>query len=65
MRGREAKARKRREGETGRRREEGREMARYVVGWVERWQDGVTRVGANGEAKGEGHEEGEMGTEPK
>ncbi|KAI0707127.1 hypothetical protein C8Q76DRAFT_629102 [Earliella scabrosa] len=65
VRGREAKGRKRSEGETGRRREEGREMARYVVDWVERWQDGVTRVGANGEAKDEGHEEGEMGTEPK
>ena len=64
VRGREAKARKRREGETGRRREEGREMARYVVDWVERWQDGVARVGANGEAKPKAHEEGEMGTEP-
>lgn len=41
MRGREAKARKRREGETGRRTEEGREMARIVVDWVGRWKEGV------------------------
>ncbi|KAI0787436.1 hypothetical protein C8Q74DRAFT_1251708 [Fomes fomentarius] len=41
VRGREAKARKRREGETGRRTEEGREMARFVVDWVGRWKEGV------------------------
>ncbi|KAI0749755.1 hypothetical protein C8Q80DRAFT_1232487 [Daedaleopsis nitida] len=39
QRGREAKARKRQEGETGRRKEEGREMAQYVVDWVWRWKD--------------------------
>lgn len=41
QRGREAKARKRQEGETGRRNEEGREMAQYVVDWVGRWKDAM------------------------
>ncbi|KAI0635610.1 hypothetical protein C8Q77DRAFT_1098495 [Trametes polyzona] len=39
--GREAKARKRREGETGLRQKEGARMAREVVEWVERWKEGV------------------------
>ncbi|RPD68439.1 hypothetical protein L226DRAFT_540699 [Lentinus tigrinus ALCF2SS1-7] len=39
--GLEAKARKRQVGETGKRAEEGREMAQYVVDWVGRWQAGV------------------------
>ncbi|TFK79670.1 hypothetical protein K466DRAFT_592274 [Polyporus arcularius HHB13444] len=44
-RGREAKARKREIGETGKRKEEGREMAQYVVDWVGRWQAGVAAHG--------------------
>ena len=48
-RGREAKARKRQVGETGRRAEEGREMARYVVDWVGRWQAGVVAQGREGD----------------
>ena len=40
-RGAAAKARKRAEGETGRRTAEGRDMARTVVDWVQRWQAGV------------------------
>ncbi|KAI0682663.1 hypothetical protein C8T65DRAFT_750271, partial [Cerioporus squamosus] len=51
--GREAKARKRKVGDTGKRKEEGREMAQYVVDWVGRWQAGVA---ANGCAQGEGWE---------
>lgn len=35
--GKEAKARKRLEGETGKRTEEGRMLAKQVVGWVEEW----------------------------
>ncbi|TBU33505.1 hypothetical protein BD311DRAFT_684943 [Dichomitus squalens] len=42
-RGREEKTRKREEGETGRRAEEGREMAGYLVDWVGRWQAGVAQ----------------------
>ena len=40
-RGREDKRRKREEGETGKRAEEGREMARYLMDWIGRWQAGV------------------------
>ncbi|KAI0649439.1 hypothetical protein C8Q79DRAFT_1109617 [Trametes meyenii] len=43
--GREAKARKRREGETGARAREGAKMAAEVVEWVARWQEGVRREG--------------------
>ena len=35
--GRDAKATKRLEGETGKRSEEGREMATTVIDWVHRW----------------------------
>ncbi|KAI1796995.1 hypothetical protein LXA43DRAFT_911338 [Ganoderma leucocontextum] len=67
LKGREGKERKRREGETGRRAEEGREMARYLVEWVGRWQAGVAR--ADGEPaktssegmNGNGVVEGEAG----
>ncbi|KAI0360209.1 hypothetical protein OH77DRAFT_911072 [Trametes cingulata] len=41
--GRDAKARKRREGETGWRGREGAAMAREVVEWVARWKEGVER----------------------
>ena len=37
--GKEAKARKRFEGETGKRKEEGRQLARQVIEWVEEWQE--------------------------
>ncbi|KAI0326951.1 hypothetical protein GY45DRAFT_1309622 [Cubamyces sp. BRFM 1775] len=43
--GRAAKMRKRAEGETGRRMEEGGRMAREVVEWVERWKAGVADSG--------------------
>ncbi|KAH9856604.1 hypothetical protein C2E23DRAFT_866009 [Lenzites betulinus] len=46
--GREAKAAKRREGETGLRRKEGARMAREVVEWVGRWKAGV-ETAAGGE----------------
>ncbi|KAI0768005.1 hypothetical protein BD413DRAFT_479847 [Trametes elegans] len=39
--GRERKAQKRCEGETGKRRVEGEQMAREVVEWVERWKEGA------------------------
>lgn len=41
QKGKELKARKRKEGETGKRREEGREMAKGLVEWVERWKESV------------------------
>ena len=37
--GKAAKALKRQEGETGKRAAEGKEMATYLVDWVERWKD--------------------------
>lgn len=37
MKGKEAKARKREEGETGRRQAEGKEMAEMLVDWVKEW----------------------------
>ena len=42
--GRAAKMRKRAEGDTGRRKEEGARMAKEVVEWVESWKDGVAQV---------------------
>ena len=36
--GKERKARKRAEGETGKRREEGRKMAKEITEWVGRWK---------------------------
>lgn len=42
--GKEAKTRKRREGETGRRAAEGKEMAEGLVAWVERWKGGEIAV---------------------
>ena len=65
VRGREGKERMRREGESGRREEEGREMARGLVEWVERWQAGVAaQLQADGEPEkmnGNGVVEGEAG----
>ena len=42
QKGADAKARKRQEGETGKRKQEGLEMARGLVNWVDRWKAGVT-----------------------
>ena len=50
--GRDAKARKRAEGETGRRAAEGRAMARRLVDWVGRWQAGVLLQDASGLLEG-------------
>ncbi|KAM5537184.1 hypothetical protein V8D89_009117 [Ganoderma adspersum] len=69
VRGREGKERMRREGESGRREEEGREMARGLVEWVGRWQAGVAQLQADGESEktsvgqmnGNGVVEGEAG----
>lgn len=47
MRGNKAKARKRQEGETGKRREEGREMASVLLGWLDRWKAGVYTMDDN------------------
>lgn len=41
MRGKDVKAKKRKEGETGKRREEGREMARGLLDWLDRWKAGT------------------------
>ena len=44
--------------------EEGREMARGLVEWVERWQAGVAQLQADGEPEkmnGNGVVEGEVG----
>jgi len=41
LKGRERKARKRREGETGRRKQEGRVMAQTIVDWVGKWKEAV------------------------
>ncbi|CDO74499.1 hypothetical protein BN946_scf184979.g54 [Trametes cinnabarina] len=51
--GREAKARKRAEGETGRRSAEGRQMACEVVEWVRRWKAGVGEASAKQDAVGD------------
>lgn len=40
LKGREAKARKRAEGETGKRAREGKEMAEGLVSWIKRWKTG-------------------------
>lgn len=42
--GKEAKTRKRKEGETGKRATEGKEMAEGLVAWVERWKSEETVV---------------------
>ncbi|KAI8980058.1 hypothetical protein BD414DRAFT_420926 [Trametes punicea] len=42
--GREAKARKRAEGETGKRCAEGRRMANEVVEWVRKWKTGIAEM---------------------
>ncbi|TCD72001.1 hypothetical protein EIP91_000133 [Steccherinum ochraceum] len=41
QKGKERKARKREEGETGKRKTEGREMAKGIVDWVEKWYKAV------------------------
>lgn len=43
QRGRAAKERKRQEGETGRRHEEGRVMAQELMDWVEEWKRGTAQ----------------------
>lgn len=40
MRGKKAKAKKRQEGETGKRREEGKKMATELLDWLDRWKAG-------------------------
>ncbi|KZT73070.1 hypothetical protein DAEQUDRAFT_808608 [Daedalea quercina L-15889] len=49
MRGKEAKARKRQEGETGKRREEGSEMARGLLDWLDLWKAGTRDARAPGD----------------
>lgn len=41
MRGKKAKAKKRQEGETGKRRQEGRQMAEELLDWLDRWKAGT------------------------
>ncbi|PCH42345.1 hypothetical protein WOLCODRAFT_72480 [Wolfiporia cocos MD-104 SS10] len=44
QKGKAAKERKREEGETGRRKEEGRKMAKDLVEWVERWEAAANKT---------------------
>ena len=48
--GKDAKARKRAVGETGQRKAEGREMAQFLVDWVEEWQTGAAAMPSGGVA---------------
>ncbi|TFY57485.1 hypothetical protein EVJ58_g6990 [Rhodofomes roseus] len=47
MRGKDAKAKKRQEGETGKRRKEGREMARGLLDWLDRWKAGARAMSSS------------------
>ncbi|KAH9928700.1 uncharacterized protein B0H18DRAFT_246196 [Fomitopsis serialis] len=51
VRGRDAKAKKRQEGETGKRRKEGREMARGLLDWLDRWKAGTRAMDPDPQAE--------------
>ena len=55
MRGMQAKAKKRQEGETGKRREEGRKMAEGLIDWLDRWKAGVRAMQSREIAQGKLH----------
>ncbi|KAI0788453.1 hypothetical protein C8Q75DRAFT_866623 [Abortiporus biennis] len=66
--GREAKEKKRLEGENGKRKEEGLEMAKKVVGWVEEWKvnmsiaQEITSIGVSEEERLDGGDFGSTTT---
>ena len=60
MRGKKAKAKKRQEGETGKRREEGKKMAEELLEWLDKWKAGAQAM-RNGATNPETHRAEDLG----